>query len=76
MQTITLYKFLRPDGGTSVSPVRPECDFDIMVRLVADDGMILTNDSEYTYCIDLEDVTGWSEVEDRNSQSDAEELMS
>jgi hypothetical protein len=63
MQTINLYKYTRPDGGTTVSPIKPDCDYTEMFRLVADEGMVLQNGDIQTVCTDVETVEGWIEVD-------------
>jgi hypothetical protein len=63
MQTITLYKYQRPDGGTTVSPNKPECEYTEMYRLVADEGKVLTNGEITAPCIDVESIEGWSEID-------------
>lgn len=63
MQIITLYKYTRPDGGTTVSPVKPEGEYTEMYRLVADEGKALTNGEIITYCADVESVEGWTEID-------------
>ena len=63
MQIINLYRYTRPDGGVTVSPVKPEGEYEPMYRLVADEGMALTKDGEnLTSCADVESVVGWYEV--------------
>ena len=64
MYKIALYQFVRPDGGVTVSPVKPDGDYTELIRLVADEGMILTNGVDNTPCVDTHDVSIWSEVED------------
>ena len=64
MQTINLYKFIREDGGVTVSPVQPECEYTPMYRLVADEGKLLTKDGEnFTTCTDTDIAEGWHEVD-------------
>ena len=64
MQTITLYKYQRADGGTTISPVKPDCDYTEMYRIVADEGKALTQDGEnLTACVDTETTEGWYEVD-------------
>lgn len=64
MKNITLYKFQRKDGGTTVSPHKPNCEYTTSNRLVADEGMMLTKDNEHFYSvIDTDDIDGWREVE-------------
>lgn len=64
MKDITLYIFKRDDGGTTVSPNKPNCEHTTSHRLVADEGMMLTKDDEHFYSvIDTDNVDGWREVE-------------
>lgn len=64
MQVIYLYKYERADGGITVSPNKPEGEYTKMYRLVADEGMMLTQDGEnMTSCADVEETDGWYEVE-------------
>lgn len=63
MQTIKLYKYTRPDGGITVSPIKPDCDYTEMLRLVADEGKVLKNGEIQTTCVDVESTEGWVEVE-------------
>ena len=64
MKTIALYKYKRENGGTTVSPVKPDCECTEMVRLIADDGKSLTKDGEkLTPCVDTDSADGWYEVD-------------
>jgi hypothetical protein len=63
MQKITLYKYKRADGGTSVSPIKPDTEYTEMFRLVADEGKVLVNGDITTTCTDVEIVEGWEEIE-------------
>lgn len=63
MQTIILYKYSREDGGVTVSPVKPDCDCQELVRLIADEGKLLTNGKDETPCIDTDSADGWWEIE-------------
>lgn len=63
METIILYKYSRPDGGTTVSKVKPNHDnYKTIFRLIAEEGMILTDGITQTYCVDVEDTLFWDEV--------------
>ena len=65
MEIIKLYKFIRPEGGVTVSPIMPEGEYTEMVRLVAGEGKLLTKDGEsLTSCVDTETSEGWYEVEE------------
>lgn len=63
MQILTLYRFERENGGVSVSTEKPEGAYTETKRLVADEGMVLTDGNTYTPCIDTEDESGWEEIE-------------
>jgi hypothetical protein len=76
MQTITLYRYSRADGGTTISPVKPDCEYTEMVRLVADEGKVLTKDGEnFTTCIDTDTADGWYEVDDPESEATDEDYQ-
>lgn len=61
MQIIKLYKYARPDGGVTTSPVMPDCEYTEKFRLVAEEGMELVKDDIRTICIDTYSIEGWSE---------------
>lgn len=63
MQIITLYRYTRPDGGISVSPIKPNVKYTEMVRLVADEGKALTDGTNTTMCIDVSSAEGWTEID-------------
>lgn len=63
MQIITLYKYNRPNGGTTVSPIKPDCEYTEMYRLIADEGKALTNGETVTSCVDVDSADGWFEVD-------------
>ena len=59
-----IYRFVREDGGVTVSPDKPEVDYIEKVRLIADEGKVLTQDGETTYsCIDVDSTDGWYEID-------------
>ena len=63
MQTITLYRYTRQNGGVTVSPNKPDSEYTNLYRLIADEGMILSNGSEQTFCVDTEDPGAWTELD-------------
>lgn len=63
MQKIPLYLYTREDGGVTVSPIKPETEYTELARLIADDGYILTNGETTTPCIDTDNPSVWTEVE-------------
>ena len=63
MHTVILYRFRRADGGYSVSPNRPEGEYETRMRLIADDGKTLTDGKVVTQCTDAESSDGWKEID-------------
>ena len=63
MQMIKLYRFIRPEGGVTVTAEKPEADYTELVRLIADEGKALTDGNTLTPCVDTDDPTIWAEVE-------------
>lgn len=68
MQKITLYRFIRPEGGVTVSPVKPKGEYTELYRLVADEGMVLTDGENFTTCTDTDNPDVWSEVADTEGE--------
>ena len=55
-----LYCYEREAGKITVSPEKPDCDYTLKFRLIAEEGEELTKDSEnFTTCIDVDDTEGW-----------------
>ena len=67
MKTINLYRYVRPDGGVTVSTIQPEVEYTTLYRLIADEGMLLTNGTTKTTCTDVTDVSEWSEIVDEEN---------
>ena len=63
MKIVRIYKYIRADGGTTVSPVKPNAEYTEMFRLIADEGKELMNGDIRTLCVDVESTEGWIEVE-------------
>ncbi len=65
MTVKTLYRYIRPDGGVTVSLDKPDGAYTERCRLIADEGMILSHpDHENTSCIDVDSADGWTEIPD------------
>ena len=65
MQIITLYKYSRTDGGVTVSPSIQDCEYTEMLRLIAEEGKVLTqNGIDTTPCEDVEVTDGWYEIDE------------
>ena len=62
MLRIPLYRFTRPGGGVTVSPVMPDTEYTQLVRLVAEEGCILTDGTTVTACVDTDNPDAWTEV--------------
>lgn len=73
MITKTLYRVTRSDGGVSVTPTKPNHDsFTETYRVIADDGMILT-DGENTYtCVDTDKPNKYTEISESSDSDYAE----
>lgn len=68
MKTILLYKYERANGGTTVSPLKPECEYIEMYRLVADEGKTLQNGETVISCIDVTSTEGWTEIDNPDTK--------
>lgn len=77
MQTITLYRYTRTDGGVSTSPVKPDTtEYTVKYRLIADDDKALTDGTTVAGCVDVDSADGWTEIdapEDEGEMSDQEQ---
>lgn len=64
MQTITLYRYIRQDGGVTTSLIKPDAgDYSLKYRLIADEGRLLTDGATLTGCVDVESPEGWTETD-------------
>lgn len=64
MKTKTLYKYTREDGGTTTSPIKPECKYIELVRVIADQNKILVlPDGTQTNCTDIDSIEGITEID-------------
>ena len=64
MQTITLYRYTRTDGGVTTSPVQPDVgDFSVKYRLIAEDGKALTDGATVAGCVDVDSPDRWTEID-------------
>lgn len=71
MQKITLYRYSRPDGGVTVSPVMPEGEYTVLYRLAAEEGYMLTDGNTTAACVDTEEPDKWTEVADSEQDETA-----
>lgn len=63
MQIINLYKYIREGGGVTVSPIKPECEYTELYRIVADEAKVLVKDEVTTTCADVDSLEGWTEID-------------
>lgn len=71
-----LYKTHRPDGGVDVSPIQPDGDYELLYRVIADEGKLVTDNGEdLYYCVDVEATEGWYEVNDPNWVPERDEIV-
>lgn len=64
MKVKALYRFKRADGGITVSPDKPDCEYTEKVRIIADKGKAITKDGKKLYSvIDADSTDGYYEVE-------------
>lgn len=59
-----LYRYERADGGITISPNKPDCEYTELVRIIADEGKVVTKDGKDVYCvIDADSADGYYEVD-------------
>jgi hypothetical protein len=61
-----IYRYQRPDGGYTVTPVKPEGGYNIRWRLIAEEGMAITNGETTVTVIDVihrKDCEAWTDCE-------------
>ena len=64
MEIRKLYRYEREKGKITVSPIKPECEYTELYRVIADEGKVVTLDGEETFdVIDTEVKDGWYEVD-------------
>lgn len=74
MQRVNLYRYEDENGVVTITPnPRKETDIPSRLRLVADEGMLLTDGNTKTPVVDIlpEEASNWHEITDE----DAEELQ-
>ena len=75
MQIINIYRVIRPDGGVTVTPNKPDSYDKVMYRIVADEGKELVNGDMRTSCADVVSTDGWVEVEAQSEESELEDAV-
>ena len=74
MQIISLYRYNRPDGGVTISPAKPNCEYTELFRLVANDGKVLTDGLTITTCTDTSEPEKWQEVSEVTEETVLDEV--
>lgn len=64
MNTVNLYKYVETNGIVVTPHARNEADTPDSYRLIADEGKILKNGENLTYCVDTRTIDGWEEIDD------------
>lgn len=70
METKKLYRIIRKGGGITITPNYVSGCEEAGVRLIADEGKLLTNGKITTSCIDVESAEGWSEIDALEEEDD------
>ena len=64
MQIKDLYRYEREPGKVTVSPIKPDCEYDILYIIIASENHLVTqNGVDLFPCVDTDSTEGWYEVE-------------
>lgn len=63
MQIVDLYRYERKPGKITTSPVKPDDDVDysVIYRLIADEGMAITDGTLIVECVDTNSLENWAD---------------
>lgn len=76
MKRKTLYRYLREDGGYTISPVKPEgTAYSKRYRLIADEGKAITNGEIVTEVVDVKSYAGWQDCEKPEPELDEDTII-
>ena len=67
MQIKELYKYEREPGKFTVSTDKPDCSYEVMYRIIADEGELVTQNGIDGYCatdVSEDNKEGWFEIID------------
>ena len=61
MQIVNLYRYEREPEKITTSPIKPDdgIDYTIIYRLIADEGMAITDGTSIVECVDTNSSEGW-----------------
>ena len=69
MQDVMLYRYISENCGVMNSTIKPDCPYSIHHRLIADEGKILVNSDQNAECVDVDDTSVWSEIDNQEGNS-------
>lgn len=75
MQIKPLYKYVRPDGGVTITPVQPDYAYTQLYRLFAEGSGEITNGEITTTCVDAESCEGWHDVDGEITDTEALQII-
>jgi len=75
MRKITLYRYTRPGGGVTISPVKPDGEYTALYRLIADEGRTLTDGVNHAECVDTDNPDAWEEADEEITDSEALDII-
>ena len=63
MQIVNLYRYEREPEKITTSPIKPDdgIDYTIIYRLIADEGMAITDGTSIVECVDTNSSEGWAD---------------
>ena len=82
MKIKPLYRYKREDGKIADSPIKPDREYTVRVRMIASEGKVLTKDGKTFYSMkDDDSEEGWyeitleeyKEIQDREAETFADE---
>lgn len=76
MTVKNLYEIIRPDGGVTISTTQPDGQYTPYLRLIADEGKVLTNGTLSCPAIDVPvgDESLWTEIDDADADMTPDEI--
>ena len=63
MRIVDLYRYEREPGKITTSPVKPNVgvNYSIIYRLIADEGMAITDGTSIVECVDTNSLENWTD---------------
>ena len=65
MQIVDLYRYEREPGKITTSPIKPDdgTDYTLIYRLIASEGMAITDGTSIVECVDTNSSEGWTDCD-------------